>query len=142
MQGNYASHIFWQFPTRLFQTWLFAIFTRKRSFALFCALLRSFADLRLRSSALICALLCSFACFCVRPRLERPCLELQYLGANIGQMCGEQKNHGRRNRRAPRDFDALTVKHAACSGFFLEDPNLLKLRSLDSWRMNPMLQML
>ena len=29
--------------TWLFQTWLFAIFTRKRSFALFCALLHSFA---------------------------------------------------------------------------------------------------
>ena len=39
-----------------------------RSFAPFCALLRSFADLRLRSFARICAL------FCVglRPRLERP----------------------------------------------------------------------
>ena len=38
----------------------------------FCALLRSFADLRLRSFALICVILRSFACFCVRPRLERP----------------------------------------------------------------------
>ena len=45
--------------TWLFQTWLFAIFTWKRSFALFCALWRPFADLRL-------------ACFCIRPRLERP----------------------------------------------------------------------
>ena len=43
-----------------------------RSFAPFCAFLRSFADLCLRSFALICALLSSFACFCERPRLERP----------------------------------------------------------------------
>ena len=42
--------------TWLFQTLLFAIFTWKRSFAPFCALLRSFADLRLRSCAFICAL--------------------------------------------------------------------------------------
>ena len=45
----------WQYlgvpKTLLFQTWLFAMFTRKRSFALFCAL---------------------FALFCARPRLERP----------------------------------------------------------------------
>ena len=70
--------------------WLFAIFTRKRSFALVCALLlpfalfcallrtcvcallRPFADLRLHSFALNCALLRAFAFFCVRPRLERP----------------------------------------------------------------------
>ena len=48
----------------------------KRSFALFCALLRPFAlfcgHLRLRSFADICTLLRSFACFCERPRLERP----------------------------------------------------------------------
>ena len=43
-----------------------------RSSATFCALLRSFADLRLRSFARICALLRSFACSCVRPHLERP----------------------------------------------------------------------
>ena len=43
-----------------------------RSFVPFCALLRSFADLRLLSSALICALLRAFVCFCVRLRLERP----------------------------------------------------------------------
>ena len=50
--------------TWLFQTWLFVIFTWKRSFALFCALLRSFA--------LFCGLvrLRSFACFCVRPRFK------------------------------------------------------------------------
>ena len=57
-------------------TWLFAIFTRKRSFALFCALLRSFALFIIKTCgfafALICALLRSFACFCERPRLERP----------------------------------------------------------------------
>ena len=40
-----------------FQTWLFAIFTRKRCFALFCTLLCSFADLRLRSFALSCVFL-------------------------------------------------------------------------------------
>ena len=42
------------------------------SFAPFCTLLHSFADLRLHSFAVICALLRSFACFCERPRLERP----------------------------------------------------------------------
>ena len=42
------------------------------SFAPFCALLRSLADLHLRSFAFICAPLCAFACFCARPRLERP----------------------------------------------------------------------
>ena len=76
------SDFFGSSQTWLFQTWLFAISTRKRSFALFCALLRSFApfcallrsfaDLRLRSFALICALLRAFACFCERPRIERP----------------------------------------------------------------------
>ena len=38
---------------RLFQTWLFAILSRKRSFALFHAVLRSFAGLRFCSVALI-----------------------------------------------------------------------------------------
>ena len=60
--------------TWLLQSWLFAIFTRKRSFALLCDLLRSFVfffvNLRLRS----------FARFCVRPRLERPRLERPHLG--------------------------------------------------------------
>ena len=59
--------------TLLFQTWLFALFTRMRSFALSCTLLRSFAlfcersfaNLRLRSFALICALLRAFACICL-----------------------------------------------------------------------------
>ena len=53
------------------QTWLLAIFTRRRSFALFCALLQT----------CVCALLRSFVCFCVRPRLERPRLERPRLGA-------------------------------------------------------------
>ena len=52
-------------PNLVVLNWLFAIFTQKSSFALFCALLRSFADLRLRSFAVICALLRAFACFCV-----------------------------------------------------------------------------
>ena len=43
---------------QLFQTWLFAIFTRKRSFVLFCALWCSFAPLLLRSFALFCARRC------------------------------------------------------------------------------------
>ena len=47
---------FWEFPNLVVQTWLFAIFTRKRSFALICALLGSFTLSRLPS--LICALLC------------------------------------------------------------------------------------
>ena len=51
----------WEFPklTWLFQTWLFAIFTRKRSFALFCALLRTCV------CALLCSYLRSFARICV-----------------------------------------------------------------------------
>ena len=59
----------WDFPNLVFQTWLFAIFTGKRSFALFSTLLRSFADLRSRSFALICALLCVSAS---ESCLERP----------------------------------------------------------------------
>ena len=50
--------------TRWFQTWLFAIFARKRSFVFSHANLRSFADLCLDSSALICALLHSCTSFC------------------------------------------------------------------------------
>ena len=46
--------------TRLFQTWLFAIFTWKSSFALFGALLQSFAVF----CGLASALLRSFALFC------------------------------------------------------------------------------
>ena len=46
----------------LFQTWLFAIFARKRPFALFCGL----------AFAIFCAHLRSFASFCVRPHLEHP----------------------------------------------------------------------
>ena len=75
--------------TWLFQTWLFAIFTQERSFALvapFYALLHFFADLRLRSFVLICAH------FCVRPRLERPRLEIadhfkvaQKVAARLGE---------------------------------------------------------
>ena len=53
------------------QTWLFAIFTWKRSSALFGALLRSFANLRLRPFALICALLRPSAPFCALCALLR-----------------------------------------------------------------------
>ena len=42
------------------QTWLFTIFTRKRSFVLFCALMRS----------CVCALLRSFALFCAHWRVS------------------------------------------------------------------------
>ena len=70
---------FWGVPQPACLTWSFALLTRMRSVALFCALLRSFAHfcilafayLRLRSFARICALLRAFACFCVRPHLER-----------------------------------------------------------------------
>ena len=65
-----AVSLFGSSQTWLFQTRLFAIFTRKRSFALFCALLRSFMDLRRRSFALISVLLCAFACF-LRPTAFR-----------------------------------------------------------------------
>ena len=50
-------------PTWLLQTWLFAIITRSRSFALFCALLGSFALFCGLTFALFCAR--SFALFCV-----------------------------------------------------------------------------
>ena len=53
-----------------FQTWLFANFTRKLSFAPFCAILRSCADLRLRSFPRICTHLHSIECLCVQPALE------------------------------------------------------------------------
>ena len=43
-----------------------------RSFALFCALFRSFALFRGLAFALFCAHLRSFACFCERPRLGTP----------------------------------------------------------------------
>ena len=59
--------------TWLFQTWLvFPSFTQMRCFALFCALLSSFALFCGLAFAIICTYLrSSFACFCVRPRLER-----------------------------------------------------------------------
>ena len=70
--------------TWLFQTWLFAFFTRKlsclRSFAPFCALLRSFAFVLIRTHL---RSLRSFACFCVRPRLERPDLGIAETLAEI-----------------------------------------------------------
>ena len=79
------------------QIWLFAIFTRKLPFALFCALLRSFAlvcgltfalfCVNLRSFALICALLRAFARFCIRPRLERPRL------GNANSKTGPSRRH-------------------------------------------------
>ena len=49
--------------TCLFQTWLFAIFTRKRSFVPFCVLLRT-----LRTC--VCALLRPFALFCAHLRVS------------------------------------------------------------------------
>ena len=48
------------------QAWSFVIFTWKRSFAPFCALLRSVADLRLRSFALFCTLLRPFVALHLR----------------------------------------------------------------------------
>ena len=63
---------------------LFTNFRRKRPFALFCGLLRSFADLRLRCFAHISALLRTFACFCERLRLERLRFpDLPFLGVLI-----------------------------------------------------------
>ena len=67
--------IFGSSQTWLFLTWMFAIFMRRRSFALCCAILRSFAPFcRLaRSFALCCAILRSFALFalfCAHLRLR------------------------------------------------------------------------
>ena len=60
------------------------------SFKKFCALLGSFADLRLRSFADICALLRSFACFCEGPRLEQPRLGTpEYSGRCLKGYFGE-----------------------------------------------------
>ena len=64
--------------TWLFQTWVFAILTRKCSFAQVCALLRSFCNLRpfaLFLQICICALLRSFcrfafALFCAHLRVS------------------------------------------------------------------------
>ena len=61
--------------TRLFQAWLLATYTWKRSFELFCAL----------AFTLFCAPLRSFACFCVRPRLERPHLPWELQTISSGQ---------------------------------------------------------
>ena len=57
--------------------------------ALFCALLRPFALLRLRSFALF---LRAFACFCKRPRLQRPRLGTadllyKFSGTLLGMRC-------------------------------------------------------
>ena len=83
----------WEFPNLVVLNLVVYSFD---TFALFCALLRSFAPFcallqtcvcaLLRSFALICALCCSFACLCERPRLERPRLGTLDLGeaeANI-----------------------------------------------------------
>ena len=67
--GRCASDNSWEFPNLVVSNLVVCNFYAE---ALFCALLRSFADLRLRSFALICALLRTFACFCERLRLERP----------------------------------------------------------------------
>ena len=55
----------------LFQTWLFRDFARKRSFVPFCALLRSFAYLRLRSLVVICTLFKRVFCVLLRPTVFR-----------------------------------------------------------------------
>ena len=89
--------------TWLCQTWLFAVFTQKRSFALFCTLLRSFADLHSRSFALICTLLRAFTCFCVRPHLERPRL-------------GTAEKHSKRQSRIRRRARGkAAVERGQCS---------------------------
>ena len=56
--------------TWLFLTWLFAIFMQKRSVALFCALLRSFALFCIHLRTCVCALLRSFALFCTHLRVS------------------------------------------------------------------------
>ena len=71
----YYFHAFGSSQTWLFQTWLFAIFTRKHSFALFpfscCVLLflRSFVSFS--SLVFVLMRLRSFLSSCVQPRLER-----------------------------------------------------------------------
>ena len=45
----------WEFPNLVVSNLAFTIFTQKRSFALFCSLLRSFADFRGLAFALFCA---------------------------------------------------------------------------------------
>ena len=77
--GSILKSVSWEFPNLVVSNLAVCNFceealfcTLLRLFALFCALLHSFADLRLHSFALICALLRAFACFCIRLRLERP----------------------------------------------------------------------
>ena len=68
-KANKKSHTYWEFPNLCVSNLVVCDFYVE---ALFCALLRSFANLRLRSFALFSFFLHAFACFCVRPRLERP----------------------------------------------------------------------
>ena len=73
ISGVSLSH-HWEFPSWLFQIWLFPILTLRRPFALFCTLLRSFTFVLTFAlfCACVCALLPSCACFCIRRRLEQP----------------------------------------------------------------------
>ena len=58
----------WEFPNLVISNLIACEFYAEVLFALFCALLRSFADLHLNSFVLISALLCAFASFLERLR--------------------------------------------------------------------------
>ena len=98
----------------LFQAWLFGIFTRKCSFALFCALLRSSALFCGLAFALFCARLRSFARIYVflRPTAFRTtafgnCREV------VGELLGKLENSGK-SREFPEDLgvsDSLLATH-------------------------------
>ena len=91
---------YWEFPlTWCFQTWLFAIFMQKRSFALFCDLLRPFA---LFCGLAFCAHLRSF---CVRPRLERPRLLEKVPRGNT--IRGNRLRASERKSASERTFETL-----------------------------------
>ena len=87
----------WQFPNLVVSNLVVCTLYAE---TLFCALLRSFADLRLRSFALICALLRAFACFCERPRLE-PFWELQIMGHTPSTAGTFRKNFRKNSGKTP-----------------------------------------
>ena len=75
-------------------------FTRKHSFAPFCALLETFADLR-------CALLRAFACFCVLvAHLETP-IALHSVARRVSHQIPAESEMSRQNRATPPQIKVL-----------------------------------
>ena len=93
------------------------VLTQKRSFALFCTLLRPFA--LLRSFALFCARLRSFAefaCYCVWPRLERLRLGTSEFESVLSFGCCQ--------RTTARKTPAISTRKRSCQKFGNPCPTL------------------